>query len=341
MSTVLNRVMNPDGSGVACDSFSQARSLLTEPGKTAVLHLTDPDDAELAELAEAFDLHELAIEDAREGHQRPKLERYGETLFCVLRPTAYNDAAEEVTVGEIDVFVGKNFFITVSRNTYYLWFRRLDRLPRELSPESGLLSGPQTMLWALMDVVVDGYLPVTNGLENDIDEIEVELFARAPGVAQRIYELSGEITNVLRAARPIVPMCDALLRGAQKYSLDVELNRLIRDVQDHAIRIVERAENQRTSLQNALTVHSALVSEQQNEEMKRMTEASLDQAEAAKKISSWAAILFTPSLIGSIYGMNFVDMPELHWRYGYPMSLMLMLALSLGLYLIFKYKKWL
>jgi len=210
----------------------------------------------------------------------------------------------------------------------------------EASP--GLLRmGPQAVLYGILDEVVDRYLPVLAGLENDIDEIEDEIFAADRDVSRRIYELSREVIEFQRAVQPLVGMLEALQRGSEKYELDVELQTRLRDVQDHAIRAAERADSFRALLQNALTVHATLVGQRQNDEMQRLTESALAQSEEVKRISSWAAILFAPTLVGTVYGMNFEHMPELAWPLGYPFALLLMLAMGVGLYGVFKWKKWL
>ena len=179
----------------------------------------------------------------------------------------------------------------------------------EASPEL-LAKGTEAVLYAVLDEVVDEYAPVDAGLENDIDEIEEQLFSGDPEVTKRIYDLASEVMEFQRATRPLIDMFAALERGFEKYDIDLELQRYLRDVKDHVIRIVERGESFRQLLQNALSVHATLVGQRQNEEMKRLTETSLAQSEQTKKISSWAAILFAPTLVGTIYGMNF----DLHAR---------------------------
>jgi magnesium transporter len=189
--------------------------------------------------------------------------------------------------------------------------------------------------------VGDEYGPVVAGLENDIDEIEDQLFKGDPAVSRRIYELSREVIEFQRATQPLVSILNSLEGGFDKYEVDLELRRSLRDVGDHALRIVERADSFRLLLQNALTVNSTLVSQQQNDEMRSLTETSLAQNEEVKKISAWAAIGFAPTLVGTVYGMNFTHMPELHWFYGYPLALALMAATSLALYILFKRRSWL
>lgn len=320
------------------ENLDETFELKRELGGMAWIGLYRPDDAEIQRVADEFALHELAVEDAMHGHQRSKLERYGETLFAVLRPARYLDAEEMVEFGELHVFIGPDFIVTIRRAEspdLAKVRRRLEAVPELL----GL--GPQAVLYAILDEVVDQYAPVVAGLENDIDEIEDELFNSAPDVARRIYELSREVIEFQRATHPLRPMLDALLLGAEKYEMDLELQRRLRDVQDHVIRVIERVDSFRILLQNALSVHATLVSQRQNEEMRHLSEASLAQSEEVKKISSWAAIIFAPTLVGTVYGMNFEHMPELGWSLGYPFALGLMLLMAVGLYLTFKSKKWL
>jgi magnesium transporter len=304
----------------------------------AWIGLYRPTKEEFASVAEEFWLHELAVEDALEAHQRPKLERYGQTLFVVLRPARYLDAPEEVEFGEIHVFVGEDFVITVRHGEA----PALGEVRRRLEADPELLMlGPEAILYAIMDRVVDGYAPVVSGLENDIDEIEVEVFSGNPGVSRRTYELTREVIEFQRAIKPLAGMLGNLIAGFEKYRVDPELQRYLRDVQDHAIQVNERVAGFRELLQNILSVNLTLVSLQQNEEVKNLSEASIDQNEEVKKISAWAAILFAPTLIGTVYGMNFDHMPELHWLLGYPFALLLMLLVSVTLYAIFKRHGWL
>jgi magnesium transporter len=278
------------------------------------------------------------VEDALEAHQRPKLERYGQTLFVVLRPARYLDTPEEVEFGEIHVFVGEDFVITVRHGEAPALGEVRRRL--EADPEL-LMRGPEAILYAIMDRVVDGYAPVVRGLENDIDEIEVEVFSGNPEVSRRTYELSREVIEFQRAVKPLTGMLSALIAGFEKYKVDPELQRYLRDVQDHTIEVNERVAGFRDLLQNILSVNLTLVGLQQNEEVKALTEASIEQNDQVKKISAWAAILFTPTLVGTVYGMNFDYMPELHWALGYPFALVLMLLVSVSLYAIFKRRDWL
>jgi magnesium transporter len=307
-------------------------------GGFAWIGLYRPTDAELDAVASEFGLHPLAVEDTRKGHQRAKIERYGETLFIVLRPARYLDDIEQVEFGELHVFIGHDFAITIRRAESPDLAKVRHRL--EGTPEL-LAKGPEAVLYAILDQVVDEYSPVDLGLENDIDEIEEQLFSGHPEVTRRIYGLASEVMEFQRATRPLIDMFALLERGFEKYDVDLELQRYLRDVKDHVIRIVERGESFRQLLQNALSVHATLVAQRQNDEIKLLTETSLAQSEQTKKISSWAAILFAPALVGTIYGMNFRHMPELLWAWGYPFAILLMVGSGTTLYVIFKRRGWL
>jgi magnesium transporter len=274
------------------------------------------------------------VEDAVKAHQRPKIERYDETLFVVLRPARYVDETETVEFGEVHVFVGEDFVVTVRHGEA----SELGKVRKRLEGGPDLLRlGPEAILYAVMDRVVDDYGPVVTGLENDIDEIETEVFSGNAGVSRRIYELSREVIQFQRATQPLPGILGELIGGAE----NPELQRYLRDVQDHALRVTEQVASFRELLQNILSVNLTLVGLSQNEEVKAITEASIAQNDEVKRISAWAAILFAPTLVGTVYGMNFERMPELHWVLGYPFALLLMLLVSLSLYAVFKYRGWL
>lgn len=308
------------------------------PGATGWIGLLKPGEAQLLTAAREFDLHELAVEDAIVAHQRPKLERYGETLFIVLRAARYLDEVEEVQFGEIHLFMGQNFVLTVRHSEA----PDLSRVRRRLEDDPDLLAlGPEAVCYAILDAVVDGYAPVVRGLQNDIDEIETQVFNGDPKVSRRIYELSREVIEFQRATRPLLSIVNGLSAGFDKYGTDDELRRYLRDVADHATTVAERVDGFRMMLQDILTVNATLVSQAQNEEMRMLAEVSYTQSEEMKKVSSWAAILFAPTVIGGIYGMNFDVMPETHWSFGYPMAIGLMVLVSVALYTIFKRRGWL
>jgi magnesium transporter len=333
-------------------SLQETFETLRRRNGMAWIGLYRPNAEEIRAIAQEFDLHHLSVEDALKGHQRSKLERYGDTLFVVLRPARYLDAEETVEFGELHVFIGPEFVVTIR----HAESPDLSAVRRRLESTPELLArGPHAVLYAMLDQVVDEYGPVVAGLQNDIDEIEDQLFGGDPEVSRRIYALLTEVIEFQRAVSPLADMLQNLGRGSERYGVDIELQRLLRDVLDHVLRVSERADGFRQVLQNALTVHSTLTTQRQNDEMRRLSEASLEQneemrrlsevgleqSEEVKKISSWAAILFAPTLIGTIYGMNFDNMPELHWTYGYPAAVGGMVAMGFALYTIFKKKRWL
>jgi magnesium transporter len=319
-------------------SLSETFELMRARGGMSWIGLYRPSEQEIREVADEFGIHALVVEDALSGHQRSKLERYGDVLFMVLRPARYLDESEEVEFGEVHVLVGPDFVVTIR----HAESPDLGRVRKRLESDPTLLKhGPEAVLYAILDEVVDEYTPVLAGLENDIDEIESQLFVEDVDATQRIYELGREVIEFQRATQPLSGMLEALLRGSEKYLVDEELQRYLRDVLDHTLRVADRATTFRTVLDNALTVESTIVARRQNDEMRRMTELSIKQNDEVKKISGWAAILFAPTLVGTIYGMNFDHMPELHWVLGYPMAVGLMVAMGFGLYWIFKRKGWL
>ncbi|KAF0958453.1 MULTISPECIES: magnesium and cobalt transport protein CorA [Rhodococcus] len=337
--TVVNSAVYRDGRKTATPAtLSEALASLPDAASMAWIGMYRPNDAQLYAAAKQFDLHELAVEDAIVAHQRPKLERYGKTLFVVLRAARYCDETERVEFGELHVFCGPTFVLTVRHSES----PDLSAVRRRMESNPDLLRlGPEAVLYAILDAVVDGYAPVVAGLQNDIDEIETEVFSGAPGVSRRIYELTREVIEFQRATRPLLGMLRGLSQGFEKYNTDEELQRYLRDVTDHATVVVERADGFRQLLGNILTVNATLVSQEQNEEMRNLTQASYAQNEEIKKVSAWAAILFAPTLIGTVYGMNFDHMPELHWVGGYPFALSLMMLTCAGLYTIFKRRGWL
>jgi magnesium transporter len=309
------------------EDFAALHAACQSDGAVAWLGLYEPTSQELAAAAREFDLHELAVEDALKAHQRPKLERYGDTLFLVLRPARYVDETETVVFGEVGIFVGPHFVITVRHGDA----PELGPVRRRLEARPDLLRrGEMAVMYAIIDHVVDGYQPVIAGLENDIGEIEDELFDGSPTVSRRIYELTREVIEFQRATSPLDEMLARLMDGLRS---DDEERRYLRDVHDHVIRVQEHAGAFRAILQNILSVNLTL-------ETKALTEASHAQNEQVKRISAWAAILFAPTVVGTTYGMNFDHMPELHWKLGYPFALALMLLFSVGLYVIFKRRRW-
>lgn len=292
-----------------------------------------PSARDIADVEKEFGLHELAVEDTLTGHQRPKLERYGATEFAVLRPARYLDETEDVELGEIHLFLGRHFVVTVRHADE----PDLADVRKRLEADPELLAhGPFAVFYAVLDKVVDDYGPVLDGLQDDVDQIESQVWDADPSVSRRIYRLTREVIELQRAVEPLTEIFLELRARFSKRSddPDLELHRKFRDVFDHSTRVRERTQGLRDLLDNILTVNSTLVAQRQND-------AAYAQNEQMKKVSSWAAILFTPTLVAGIYGMNFDHMPELHWAWGYPFAVGLMLLLGGGLYTIFKRRGWL
>ncbi|MEO7125573.1 MAG: magnesium/cobalt transporter CorA [Nakamurella sp.] len=338
-SSMVDSAIYEDGTRVdsPVDLAQTYQALRDNPGAIAWIGLLKPDDHEIGSLAEEFELHELAVEDAIVAHQRPKLERYGDTLFVVLRAAWYLDETEEVEFGEVHIFIGPDFVVTVRHADS----PDLAAVRRRLESNPELLRlGPEAILYAIVDRIVDGYAPVVAGLQVDIDEIETEVFSRDASVSRRIYELSREVVEFQRTTSPLQMVLHGLMAGFDKYGTDEELQRYLRDVDDHLTVVVEQIDEFRQLLREMMSVNATLVAQQQNEEMKALTEASISQGEEVKKISAWAAILFAPTLVGTIYGMNFRIMPELDWALGYPMAIGMMVLVSVLLHFVFKRRGW-
>lgn len=288
---------------------------LKQSGGVAWIGFTSPTVSELTSVGDEFGLHPLAIEDAQKGHQRAKIDRYGDTLFVVLRPAWYDDDHEEVHFGEVHLFVGPHFAITVRHGDR----PDLSHVRAALKADQAFLSlGSEAALTAFLDEIVDGYAPVAAGLQSNVDEIEDSLLGRGdidPALSKRIYQLLSQAIRFQRAIGPVPEMLQGLLRGAGKYGTIGEVQARLGNVLDHAVRVTERADTIRALLENALTVHATLVALEQNEAMRQMSGASLAQGEESrrpaeqtiaqgeevKKISSWAAILFTPTLVATVY----------------------------------------
>ncbi len=320
---IVDNAVYVDGIRTEPPSLEETSEAVRDRGGFAWVGLYRPTEQELNAVAKEFDLPALAVEDALAGHQRAKVEKYGSMLFVVLRPASYVDETEKVEFGEVHLFLGEDFIITIR----HFDTPDLAGVRHRLENDAALLAhGPVAALYGVLDEIVDEYTPVVAGLEDDIDQIEDQLFSGDRRVSRRIFELSTEVMHFQRAVDPLREVMMSLREGLLAKQADESLRNAFRDVEDHVIRVTERADGFRQILQNALTVHTTLVGQQQNDEV--------------KKISGWAAILFTPTLVGTIYGMNFRVMPELHWAFGYPFALLLMLGMGVGLYFVFKRKGW-
>jgi len=330
--TLVDNAVYVDGQRLhSPETLEETFELTRESGGMAWIGLYRPDNVELLAVSEEFGLNLLSVEDALALHQRSKLEQYGEQLFVVLRPARYLDDVERVELGELHLFVGPNFVVTVR----HAESPDLARVRKRLEQDESLLAlGPHAVLYAILDQVVDEYAPVAVGLENDIDEIEDELFGGDAEVSRRIYELSREVIACQRAITPLEYVVGELQRNPGGYGMPDELKDNLGDVLDHVLRLTDRIASYRALLDNALQLSSTLASN-------RLAETSVAQNEQTKKISAWAAILFAPTLVGTVYGMNFENMPELNWALGYPMALGLMVVLGILLYAAFKRNNWL
>jgi magnesium transporter len=294
------------------------------PGSFIWIGLYEPTEEEFESLTREFDLPALAVEDAIHAHQRPKLEVYGEMLFLVLKTARYVDPEEVVQIGELLVFCGPDFLITVRHGEAGSLHGA--RLALEADPER-MRCGPSAALHAILDSVVDDYTPALDGLQNDIDEVEEELFSGGRGhMAERIYRLQRETLQFRRAVAPLVDPVDRLARGQYPH-VHEGVRDYYRDVQDHLIRARELLDGMRDLLSGSLQANLAQVGVRQNEDMRR--------------ISAWVAIIAVPTAIAGIYGMNFEHMPELRLEYGYPAALLLMAVICTALYRGFKRAGWL
>jgi magnesium transporter len=304
--------------------LGRVRKLATEPGDFVWVGLHEPSEQELQTVEEEFGLHPLAVEDAFTAHQRPKLERYEHTLFLTLKSLWYVDEHDAVETGEINMFVGDDFVITVRHGSG----SELHSARRDLEAKSAVLThGPSAVVYAVCDRVVDGYLSVMTSLEEDVDEVETSVFsAQRTSDSARIYTLKREIAEVRRAVLPLREPMRRFATGAVP-GIEEGSAPFFRDVLDHLNQAAETVDGLDQLLSTAFDAHLAQISVQQNEDM--------------RKISAGAAIVVVPTLIAGIYGMNFHHMPELSWTWGYPYALALMAAMAVVLWVWFKRSGWL
>jgi magnesium transporter len=306
-------------------SLERAAEIVAEEEEGFVwLGLFEPGQGELEEIQERFGLHELAVEDAQSFHLRPKVEQYADGIyFVVLRTARYVDEREEVEFGEISIFIGGRFAITVRQGIASDLHPA--RLRLEQRPEL-LAEGTPSVLWAVLDQVIDDYAPVVEGLERDIEEVEGTVFSAAVAPTERIYFLRREVSDFYRAVHPMLGPLDALERGSYP-EVSEPLRQYFRDVNDHLKLVNEEVAAQRDVLVTVLQANMAVLSVQQNE--------------AVRKISGWAAIIAVPTFIASLYGMNFEHMPELGWRLGYLAVVAVMFLAAVALYRYLKHVRWL
>jgi magnesium transporter len=306
------------------DDLLAVRDEATGDGDFVWVGLHQPSEDELNEVAKVFSLHPLAVEDALKAHQRPKLERYDDGLFLVLKTLWYVDEEDAVETGEINLFVGSRYVVSVRHGEG----TELHSARLGLEDQTSVLGhGPSAVLYAVCDRVVDGYEAVANNLMEDVDEVEASVFS--PDRTQdsrRIYVLKRELAEMRRAIEPLREPMKRFATGSVPY-VTQEAAPFFRDVADHLLRVSESIETSDSLLSTAFNAHLARISLQQNEDM--------------RKISAWVAIAAVGTFIAGIYGMNFENMPELRWHLGYFYALTLMLVCSVVLYRMFKKSGWL
>jgi magnesium transporter len=301
--------------------------------------LQQPTAEDIAVVAAEFSLPALAVEDAVKAHQRPKLEVYDEVVFVVLKPVRYIDHEEVVEVSEIAIFVGRGFVVTVRHGESTVLARvraELDRGPSDL-----LALGPTAVLYRAADLVVDGYEQTIEGINEDVDSVEAQVFSDDEGDhARRIYDLKREVAEFRRAVLPLGAPLHRLVSGGVP-GIDKAAAPYFRDVHDHLLRTGDAIEAHDRLLSDVLQADMSRLSVRQSQIALRQNEVTARQNEDMRKISAWAAIALVPTAVAGIYGMNFDNMPELRWQYGYFAVLGVMVALCVGLYLLFRRNGWL
>jgi magnesium transporter len=325
MKGVVNSAAYAGGLRVGEVAIQDISEVLLQPDRFVWIGLHEPDTELLAEVQQEFNLHDLAVEDAALAHQRPKLERYGDSLFVVLRTAHLERATGEIEFGETHLFVGSNYVVSVRHGPSLPYVEVRSRC--EANP--GLLAkGPGFALYSLMDFIVDQYFPLVDALEDKLEALEDNIFrqTRTRETTERIYQLKRDLLEVKRAIAPLVDMCNRLIRIDMTLIPD-DVRPYFRDVYDHAIRINEMIDVLRELLTTALEANLSLMAVSQNDAMKRL--------------AGWAAIIAVPTMIAGIYGMNFKVMPELDWIFGYPMAIALMVGTCGFLYYKLKRSGWL
>jgi magnesium transporter len=320
---------------VNCVAYSAGRKLadvpkedigeyVKRPNCFVWVALKDPEPSELDEMQEEFGLHELAVDDARHGHQRPKIEEYGDSLFAVLH-TVELSSSDELVLGELDIFVGPNYILSTRRKTEKGFADVRARCERE--PEL-LQNGSGYVLYALMDAVVDRYFPVLDALETELESIEEKIFGHgmARSNIEALYSLKQKLMQLKHAVDPLMEAVGKLT-GGRVPQICTGMREYFRDVLDHLQRLHASIENIRDMLTTAISVNLGMI--------------NLNETEVTKKLAAWAAIIAVPTLIAGIYGMNFKNMPEYELTYGYPIAVAVMIGIDVLLYFWFRWIRWL
>ncbi len=323
---IVNCVAYQDGKKLADIPQEAISEYVHRPECFVWVALKDPTPEELEEMEKEFDLHPLAIEDARHGHQRPKIEEYGNSLFVVLQVTELRDG--EINVGEVDIFVGKNYILSIRQHTERGFVEVRTRAESE--PEL-LKNGSGFVLYALMDNIVDRYFPVVDALEMDLEKIEQKIFEGEAGASARanikaLYELKHKGMVVRHAVEPLIEAAHKLY-GGRVPQVCVGTQDYFRDVYDHLLRVSQQLDGLRDMVITALQVNLSMI--------------SLAENAVTKRLAAYAALVAVPTMIAGIYGMNFKNMPELNWDLGYPVALIVMLAIDAYLWVKFRKTGWL
>ena len=321
---LISAVVYRDGQKVADIDPTDIHRYVAQPENLVWVALRDPDPATLEQMQAQFDLHPLAVEDARNGHQRPKIEDYGDSLFAVMHVIERGEE-EELHVGEVAIFAGRNYILTVRSNAQRGFQEVRARCERE--PEL-LRIGAGYVLYAIIDAVVDRYFPILDLLEDELEKVEERLFGAGSPRAniEALYRLKNRLTVVRHAVAPLLEGVSNLT-GGRVPPLCVSLKEYFRDVYDHLQRLNQTIESVRDSIATATAVNLSLINLQESENMKRL--------------AAYAALIAVPTLIVGIYGMNFVHMPELGWKYGYAGVMGLMAAIDAAIYVRLKKSGWL
>ncbi len=320
---LINCVAYQDGKKLASISTEEISDYVVRPDCFVWVALCDATDEELREMQIEFGLHALAVEDAHHGHQRPKVEEYGDTLFAVMHLVELHET--ELQVGEVDVFVGANFVLSV-RNHNSQHFRGVRE--RCESEQNLLKLGSGFVFYALMDAVVDRYFPIIDALETELETIEEQIFNKASARIniERLYELKRKVTVLKHAVAPLMESVGKL-QGGRAPAVCVRSQEYFRDVYDHLERINMSLDTVRDTIGTAIQV--------------TLSSVTIEQTEINKRLAAWAAIFAVATAFAGIWGMNFKNMPELQWEYGYPLALIFMLIVCSGLYFRFKRAGWL
>ncbi|MEU9254742.1 magnesium/cobalt transporter CorA [Streptomyces sp. NPDC048270] len=310
------------------EDFSEALDAARATGDAFLwVGMHEPTEKEFEHVRAEFGLHPLAVEDALTAHQRPKLEVYDDSLFVVLKPVLYDDHTDIVTTGELMLFIGDSFVVTVRHGEG----AALAAVRRRLEHEPNVLKhGPTAVLYAVADAVVDHYIDVAAELQVDLEELEAEVFAPnaqdTKNTASRIYAFKRQVLEFRRATSPLMQPMDRLALGSVPF-VHEHAQPFFRDVADHLTKANEYVEGLDRLLSDALAAHLAQMGVRQNDDM--------------RKISAWAAMAAVPTMVAGIYGMNFEHMPELTWGVGYPAVVLVMVGACLGLHRLFKRRGWL